>query len=147
MRYVCSPPALFNGSSMAHWIWDWILRCWALPTDAESKKWEILPPASETQYCLPALGELLQSRHSGNCLRYLDFIFFIHVRLSHYLSLQSDGFKKYPPPPFYSFFSSLSFFVLRFNTFLEKLSFNKYVPYTIKDKIFTSILWEEQHYS
>lgn len=136
-----------------------------LPTDAASKKWEILPPTSETQYWLPALGELLWSRHSGNCLRYLDFIFFILVRPSYYLSLWSEGFKEYPPTQFNSFFFSLSFslvvffgfcgvfllllflgFFLRFNT-LEYLSFNKCVPYTIKDKIFTSILWREQHYS
>lgn len=135
---------LFNGSSMAHWIWDWILKCGALPTDAANKKWEILPPTSDTWYWFPALGELLQSRQSGNSLRYLDFIFFVLVRLSYYLSLQSEGFKKYPPPPFYLLYFLIIF--LRCNT-LQYLSFNNCVPYTIKDKIFTSILWEGQHYS
>lgn len=48
------------------------------------------------------------------------------------------------PLPF-TFYTFLLFF-LRCNT-LQYLSFNNCVPYTIKDKIFTSILWEGQHYS
>lgn len=63
------------------------LEMWGFATDAARKKWEIPPPTSETQYWLPALGELLLSRLSRKCLRYLDFIFFILVRLSYYLSL------------------------------------------------------------